>query len=96
MIVVPHFVVRTKEYIRAVVKVIYEVKKPEVQVSSIDTELPVKGKTNYDEFIASLPSELKETFEHYIKNCIKRAILYTGVSRIQRKYHLERQSHCCI
>jgi len=70
LIVIPRYVTRTKEITRAVVKVIYEEKKPEVEIIP-PSEPPPPGHTNLSEFIASLPSSIADIFTSYIENWIK-------------------------
>jgi hypothetical protein len=68
LIVVPHIVAKTKEITRAVVKVVYEKEKPEVQISTPQEEQGDTGRTNFEEFIASLPSRLAGTFKSYMES----------------------------
>lgn len=67
MVVVPHFIAKTNEVTRAVVRIIYEEKKPEVQVTAIEEEKQA-SRTNFSIFIASLPSEIREQF----RGCLDR------------------------
>ncbi len=80
LIVVPSLVQKTKEITRAVVKVVYEEKKPEIDVFTQKEEKTSTGHTNESEFLASLPSELKDSFESYISGWIERGYtIYWGV-----------------
>ena len=67
LIVVPHFVAKTKEFTRAVIRVIYEEKKPEVQVEAFETP-PMGRPTKIDLsiFINSLPGNIKKRFAAYL------------------------------
>jgi hypothetical protein len=67
LIVVPHFVAKTTEITRAVVRVIYEEKKPEVQVDAVEAKKPTQGATNFEVFTASLPSNIRDIFKGYIE-----------------------------
>jgi hypothetical protein len=60
LIVVPHFIARTKEITRAVVKVVYEEKKPDVEVTTPEPEKASTSKTSLEEFIAALPSGCRD------------------------------------
>lgn len=71
LIVVPNLLVQTKEITRAIVKVIYEEKKPEIEITTPKEDKITSGRTNQSEFIASLPSELGELFNSYISDWIK-------------------------
>jgi hypothetical protein len=67
LIVIPHFVAKTKEYIRAVVTVVYEEKKPEVQVTHIaPEEYKQPSKVDLNVFIESIPSDLRDFFRNYL------------------------------
>lgn len=69
LIVIPHFVAKTKEITRAVVKVVYEQEKPEIEVfTPEDEKTSSTGNTTFDEFIASLPSTISAKFKLYITN----------------------------
>lgn len=71
LVVVPNLVTKTNEVTRAIVKVVYEEKKPEIEVATPDDEKSPTGKTNQSVFFASLPSEFKDIFEHYISSWIQ-------------------------
>jgi hypothetical protein len=67
LVVFPRFVARTKEFTRAVVRVIYEEKKPDIQIQTISVpESQGPKRTNLDLFIASLPSDIKDSFRGYL------------------------------
>ncbi|MCK4999373.1 MAG: hypothetical protein KAS23_07555 [Anaerohalosphaera sp.] len=68
LVVVPTIVQKTKEVTRAVVKVVYEEKKPEIDVVTPKEKITSTGRTNESEFLAFLPSELKDLFESHISN----------------------------
>ena len=55
---------------RAVVRVIHEGKKPDVQVDTVEEEKPT-GRINLPVFIASLPSDIRENFRSYMERWIK-------------------------
>lgn len=71
LLVVPSIVARTREVMRAVVKVIYEEKKPEIEVNAIEEEPSRTGKTSLAEFLASLPSNLTDVFSVYLDRWTK-------------------------
>lgn len=71
LIVFPHVVARTKEVTRAVVKVLYEKKRPEVQVVTPPEEPTSRGFTSFPEFTASLPSSVSELFKTYIEGWMR-------------------------
>jgi len=62
LVVFPRPVLKSKEVTRAVVKVIYEESKPTVEVTTPSEKEVPSGKTNYDMFTASLPSQIKDSF----------------------------------
>ena len=66
LVVVPNLIAKTNEVTRAIVKVVYEEKKPEVEITTPSEEKTSTGKTTKSEFLASLPTGLKDTFDHYI------------------------------
>ena len=72
LIIVPHFVTKTNEITRAIVKVIYEEKKPEIEIDTPPVgEKASVGHTTFSEFIASLPSNISEIFKNSIENWMK-------------------------
>jgi hypothetical protein len=71
LVVVPSIVARTKETTRAVVRVIYEEKKPEIKVDTIDVDNPATGFTSFPVFLASLPSNFSDIFRTYIESWMK-------------------------
>ncbi|MFC2024284.1 hypothetical protein ACFLTJ_01715 [Chloroflexota bacterium] len=70
LVVVPNFVAKTKEMTRAVVRVIYEVKKPDIQVDTVEEEPPT-GRMNLPVFIASLSSDIRDHFKSYLERWMK-------------------------
>ena len=80
LIVFPRFVAKTKEITRAIVQVLYEEKKPEIQVvTPIEEESP-SGRVTFTEFIASLPSNIADMFRLYIDSWIKEGyIIFWGI-----------------
>jgi hypothetical protein len=66
LVVVPHLIVKTKEIDRAVVKIVYEGRKPEVQVETPAGTEASSGFTSPSEFVASLPKVASEIFRAYI------------------------------
>ncbi|GAH90411.1 unnamed protein product, partial [marine sediment metagenome] len=70
LVVVPNFVAKTKEITRAVVRVIYEEKKPDVQVDTIGDDKSTL-KTNFPVFVASLPSNIRDSFRGYLERWMK-------------------------
>lgn len=80
LVVVPSFITKTKEITRAIVKVVYEEKKPEVAVTTPETEKASPSKTSLEEFIVALPSNVSDTFKSYITKWIQTGyIIYWGV-----------------
>jgi len=71
LVVVPNFVTKTREVTRAVVKVIYEEKRPDIQVEAVEEEAKPTSRTNFAVFIASLPSNIKDSFKAYIERWMK-------------------------
>jgi len=69
MVVVPHFVAKTNEVTRAVVRVIYEEKKPEVQVTAAEEPKTPSKRTDLSNFIAGLPSDVRDIFKGYVERC---------------------------
>ena len=70
LIVIPNFIIKTKEITRAVVRVVYEQKKPDVQVDAVEEE-KTTSKTNLPVFIASLPSNIRDSFKSYLERWMK-------------------------
>lgn len=66
LVVVPHLITKTKEIDRAVVKIVYEGRKPEVQVETPAGTEASSGFTSPSEFVASLPKAVSEIFRAYI------------------------------
>lgn len=80
LIVLPHFVARTNEVTRAIVKVVYEEKKPEIAVTTPEEENTFSGRTTFSEFAASLPSTISDVFQSYIGSWIEAGhTVYWGV-----------------
>jgi len=71
LVVVPNFVAKTREVTRAVVKVIYEEKMPDIQVEAVEEEVKPTSRTNLAVFIASLPSNIKDSFKAYTERWMK-------------------------
>jgi len=61
LLVIPKVVGRTLEKTRAVVKIQYEEKKPEIEVTAFEIE-PPKGKTNAKVFMSSMPRGFSDIF----------------------------------
>jgi hypothetical protein len=67
LIVVPHFVAKTKEFTRAVIRVIYEEKKPEVQIEAIEQQrIERPAKIDSSIFKSSLPGNIRDRFASYL------------------------------
>lgn len=95
IVVSPKLILKTKEVTRAVVKVVYEKEKPEVEVTTPSKKLGKEtssGKINFDEFIASLPSRVGDHFITYLESWMKSdLVVYWGtVGFSLRVYHLGR------
>ena len=71
LVVIPRLVTKTREEIRAVVKVIYEKEKPELEITAPTAEEGSSGHTSFSQFIASLPSKAGEVFGPYIEKWMK-------------------------
>ena len=67
LIIFPQFVMKTNEVTRAIVKVIYEEKKPEIEIVTPAEEPVSIGNTTFMEFIASLPSIIAGELEPLIQ-----------------------------
>jgi hypothetical protein len=81
LVVIPRLVAKTREETRAVVKVIWEEKRPEVEVSTPSAAEGSSGHTSYVEFMTSLPSNVREIFQPYIDKWMKEdCTFYWGVS----------------
>ncbi|MFC1944669.1 hypothetical protein ACFLX5_04170 [Chloroflexota bacterium] len=70
LVVIPSIVSRTSEVTRAVVRVLYEEKRPDIEVSTIEEHPPI-GSTSFPEFTASLPSNISDLFRSYLESWIK-------------------------
>jgi hypothetical protein len=80
LVVFPRLVAKTREETRAVVKVVYEQKKPEVEVATPAPEEVPSGHTSFTEFITSLPSNVGEVFQPYVEKWMKEGyMVYWGV-----------------
>lgn len=73
LIVVPQVVGRTKEVTRGVIRIRYEEKKPEVDISTgSDESKPLStGKVNMETFLKSVPSDLEEVFRTYLEKWLQ-------------------------
>lgn len=71
LIVVPNFLSKTVEITRAVVRVIYEEKKPDIQIDTVESEGKAPSRTSLPLFIASLPSNIKDSFRGYLERWMK-------------------------
>lgn len=71
LVVFPSFVAKTREETRAVVKIFYEEKKPEVEVAAPSLDESSSGHTSLSGFITSLPSKAGEVFRPYIEKWMK-------------------------
>lgn len=72
LVVVPNFLSKTMEYTRAVVKIFYEEKKPDVLVEAveIDKNRP-SSRTNIQEFLASLPSNVRDSYRTFLESWMR-------------------------
>ena len=70
LVVMPHVVAKTKEYTRAVVKILYEEKRPNVKVETIP-DADKKGSTSLVKFTALLPSHAADLFRSYLERWTK-------------------------
>ncbi|MFC1769707.1 hypothetical protein ACFLZI_01465 [Nitrospirota bacterium] len=80
LMIVPTYVAKTKEITRAVVKVIFEEKKPEVITSTPDDKSP-SSRTSFPEFVTSLPEDITEHFKGKIEHWMQQSdyTVYWGV-----------------
>ena len=84
LVVFPSFVAATKEVERAVVKVYYEGKKPEVEIAAPPADESAWGPTSLPGFITSLPSKVGEVFQPYLEKWMKEGYtIYWGEGRVQ-------------
>ena len=67
VLAVPAVVGRSHEVTRAVVRIRYEQKQPEVEVAAADDASPVAPRTNLEVFLKSLPSGLDNIFRAYLE-----------------------------
>lgn len=70
LVIFPHLVIRTNEVTRAIVKVVYEEKKPEIEIVTPEEESSSTGHTTFKEFVTSLPSSIADEFEPVIQQWI--------------------------
>jgi hypothetical protein len=77
LVIFPSFVAKTKEVERAVVTILYDEKKPEVQVKAGSEEETKPGRISFAEFIHSLPAPLREAFRKRIDRWIKEGYTYS-------------------
>jgi len=63
----PAVVGRSHEITRAVVRIRYEQKQPEVEVVAADDASPAPGRTSLEVFLKSLPSGLDDIFRAYLE-----------------------------
>jgi hypothetical protein len=72
LIVVPNFLSKTMEYTRAIVKIFYEEKKPDVLVEAVelDKNRP-SSRTNLQEFLSSLPSNVRDSYRTYLESWMR-------------------------
>jgi hypothetical protein len=68
LIVFPQFVAKIKQVTRAVVRVIYEEKKPNVQIKDIEEgDKMLHKRINLSLFVAGLPSSVRDSFKTYLE-----------------------------
>ncbi len=72
LIILPKVVGKTNEIMRSVVRIVYEEKKPKIEVESFEEESGQRLKTNEETFIHSMPKEfaeiLKPVYEQWVDN----------------------------
>lgn len=66
VLAVPSVVGRSHEVTRAVVRIRYEEKRPEVEVTSLEETAVSSGRTDLEVFLKSLPSGLSDVFRTYL------------------------------
>jgi len=80
LVIFPRLVAKTREETRAVVKVVYEQKMPEVEVAAPAAEESSPGHTSFTEFITSLPSSSGDVFRPYLERWMKEGYtIYWGI-----------------
>jgi len=67
ILIIPRLLGRTVEETRAVIKIQYEEKLPDVEVTTIEKLDGPKGKTDQTEFVHSMPEDFSEVFNSYLK-----------------------------
>ena len=77
LLVIPQLVGRTVEKVRAVVKIRYEQKRPEIDVTSIESsDVSKTGKTTKKEFLSSMPSDFADKLLPYIEDWAKKGFIF--------------------
>lgn len=71
LVVFPRLVAKTKEFERAVVRIVYRQEQPEVHIETPSEKESSSGHTSLSAFVASLPSNAGEIFRPYIEKWIK-------------------------
>ena len=91
LLVVPRVVGRTLEKTRAVVKIYYEEKKPEVEVTSIEPiETTKAGKTSINEFTSSMPEGFSDIFVPVYEDWVNEGYLISwGTVGFTIRYNLQ-------
>ena len=88
LVIFPEFVSKTHEITRAVVKVIYEEHRPEVEVDTFKEEETSPGRTTLPVFVASLPSAIAEDFRSHIERWMKTGYtIYWGQSGLSLRLY---------
>jgi hypothetical protein len=67
VLAMPSVVGRSQEVTRAVVRIRYEEKRPEIEVTTIEERPGTVGRTNLEVFLKSLPSGLDEIFQPHLE-----------------------------
>ena len=79
LIIVPNCITKTKEITRAVVRVIYEEKRPDVRIETVQEEGETTSQTNLSIFIASLPNNIRDVFKIYLERWMRQGYdIYWG------------------
>ena len=81
LVVCPRFLAKTREVTRAIVKVLYEEKKPDIEVFTPREEITPSGRTSLPQFIASLPTSIADIFKAQIEDWMRKGhIFYWGTT----------------
>lgn len=78
ILAVPSVVGRTHEVTRAIVRIRYEHKQPEVDVSAVEEKTEDRTRTDMETFLKSLPKGFDEIFRSYLERWTSTYVVYWG------------------